>query len=172
MPDHFDNIKDWLIGQSLSDDPIAVTVMELLTRLLDGGVPISRMSIGRSILHPAIGIIEMRWDRDSGQVTTKSHPRNYAVEVQQLKNPLIDLIKSNRDRLYADLTNLEEVACYEMFAKIAAKGDTGYAAFKRAFGMSQVLNTIVATEFRGAILSFSTDRLSGFSQADLAGSNG
>ena len=111
----------------------------------------------------------MRWTRDSGQVTTRCHPRSYANIVEQMENPLIDLIKSNRDRLYSDLTDPDEVARYDMFAQLASKGTTGYAAFKRSFGMSQVLETIVATEFRGAILSFSTDRSTGFSQPEPAG---
>ena len=110
MPDHFDNITDWLLAQSLRDEPIADTVKEMAARLVGCGIAISRISIGRSILHPVIGVIEMRWTRHRGQVTTRGHPRSYANIVEQMENPLIDLIKSNRDRPYSDLTDPDEVA--------------------------------------------------------------
>jgi len=169
MPDLFDKIKDWLLAQSLSDDAIAVTVMGLINRLLEGGVPISRMSIGRSILHPAIGAIEMRWTSQSGEVKTISHAKEVVLEYQNLNNPLTDLIKSNQDQFHANLGNADEVAQYQMFSQLTAKGDTGFIAFKRAFGMSQVLSSIVATEFRGAVVWFCTDRPGGFSDRELSG---
>ena len=65
MPDLFDNITDWLLNQALGDDDISVTLGSLAKRLQDGGIPIARISMGRSVLHPMIALINLEWNSDA-----------------------------------------------------------------------------------------------------------
>ncbi|MEO0766329.1 MAG: hypothetical protein AAFY75_09935 [Pseudomonadota bacterium] len=60
MADLFDNIIEWLQERALGDEDIASTVRDLSTRLVDGGVPLARVSVGRTVLHPVIGLMDMQ----------------------------------------------------------------------------------------------------------------
>ena len=169
MADLFDTIADWLLAQALSDDPFDVTLQGLAARLLDGGVPVARISIGRSILHPVIGLIDMQWERDTGRVAVQSVARSFVRDGLVWDNPFADLATGKCAVIHADLTNPEEVARYRIFEELARKGMTGYVAFSRRSGALQALFEGIAQGFRGASLSFATTRFSGFSAADLAG---
>jgi adenylate cyclase len=59
VADLFDNIIAWLLDRALGDESIESTVSELCTRLVDGGVPLARVSVGRTVLHPVIGLMDM-----------------------------------------------------------------------------------------------------------------
>ena len=75
MPDVFDNITDWLLNQALGDDDISVTLGGLAKRLQDGGIPIARISMGRSVLHPVIALINLEWSSDTGHVQLQTVSR-------------------------------------------------------------------------------------------------
>jgi len=167
VPDLFDTISDWLLKQTLGDDPFDVTLRGLAERLTDGGVPVARISVGRSILHPVIGLMDMQWERETGQVVVQHLPRQVVRSTLDMKTPFVELAAGKTDAIHADLTNQSDVDRYPIFASLAAKGLTGYVAFAKRFGTRQALYS--RTDFRGASISFATTRLSGFSAADLAG---
>ncbi|MEO0379030.1 MAG: adenylate/guanylate cyclase domain-containing protein [Pseudomonadota bacterium] len=169
MADIFDNVIEWLTEQALGDDTMSDIVQAFGTRLVEGGVPITRMSIGRSILHPTIGLLDMQWERENNQVTTQTVPRSFVRGGLDLNNPFADLAAGKVDRIVADLTDPGTVAKYKLFGDLAARGITGYAAFGRWFGRQQNLYTVPSEEFRGASVSFATKRLSGFSPDDIEG---
>lgn len=169
MPDLFDGIADWLIRDALRDARLSDTVGELGQRLVDGGVPVNRINIGRTLLHPVIGLVNLKWEADSGRVTTEDYARS-SINFDLLKgNPFFDLQRGQTDRILADLRNPKDVARYEMFRQLADKGITGYVAFGRVFGRKPAFLEEIVEGFQGASISFTTRRFSGFSRADLAG---
>ncbi|MGJ5621341.1 hypothetical protein [Sulfitobacter sp. MF3-043] len=107
----------------------------LATRLLDGGVPLARISVGRSILHPVIGLIWLQWDSDSGQVNVEHVPRS-SIDTDTPKAPFADLHEGKCDVTQADLTDPTDVTRYSLSADLAQKGITGYFALNRRFGTS------------------------------------
>lgn len=169
MTDLFDNIIDWLMAQSLGDDPFDVTLKGLADRLLDGGVPVARISAGRSILHPLIGLIDMQWERQSGQVIVHKVPRNVVLSAVNVKNPFTELATGKATIITADLKQQSEIDRYPIFAELAAKGLTGYVAFSRSFGTKQNIYDSLSGNLRGAAISIATKRFNGFSDADIAG---
>jgi adenylate cyclase len=169
LPDVFDGIADWLIERALQDVKLSDTVAELGQRLVDGGVPVNRINIGRSMLHPVIGLINLKWEAGSGHVTTEEIPRSVINPAGLEGNPFFDLSRGLTDRIVADLRNPKDVARYDLFQEFAAKGITGYVAFGRKFGRKTTFLESIAEGFRGATLSYATRRFSGFSQTDLAG---
>lgn len=176
MADLFDTTIDWLLAQALSDDPLAVTVQGLATRLLDGGVPLARLSLGCTLLHPVIGLLNIQWDRDSGDIKSEAVPRASVRAELEVKNPFTDLGEDGVTSIIANLKDPADVARYAIFGKLAAKGITGYAAFGLIYGRKQKLFFEMpqhrrgrSENFRGASLSFATKRFSGFSQSDLEG---
>ncbi|MFL4471914.1 adenylate/guanylate cyclase domain-containing protein [Tateyamaria armeniaca] len=170
MADLFDNINDWLMQEALDENPLTSIVETFGRRLVEGGVPVARISIGRSILHPTIGLLDVQWEQDTGQVNTQAVPRQIVRNSLEIfDTPFGELSKGKTDRLFADLRDPDEVARFPMFEQLAARGMTYYAAFSRSFGRTHHLYERISNEFRGASLSFTTKRFSGFSQADLDG---
>lgn len=169
MADLFDTTIDWLLDQALSDDDFSTTVQGLANRLVDGGVSVARISVGRSILHPVIGLLDMQWDRNTGQVTSQSVSRAFVRSELDTNNPFADLATGKITTISADLRDPAEAARYDIFGQLAAQGVTGYVAFARNFGHKQNLYSQLSEHFRGASVSFATKRFSGFSASDLEG---
>ena len=169
MADLYDNIIAWLLEQALGDDDITAIIQGLTTRLVEGGVPLARLSIGRSVLHPTIGLLDMQWDGDTGQVTIQNVPRHIVRSGITKDEPFADLARGGVDRIVANLKNPADVARYPLFATLAERGLTGYLAFSVAFGRTHKLYVDIHKDFRGASISFATKRFSGFSVTDQEG---
>jgi class 3 adenylate cyclase len=169
MADLFDGIIDWLTSRALGNEELAETIALLGTRLIDGGVPVCRLNIGRTILHPLIGMSNVTWEQDTGQVRIFSIARNKVNDALKVHAPFQDLMIKKYDVIVAQLTNPDDVARYPIFQELADEGITGYAAFARNFGIKQTVLSDLGVDFRGAGVSFCTKRFNGFSQSDLDG---
>jgi len=169
MPDLFDNINEWLLGQALGDDDISITFGGLATRLQDGGIPIARISMGRSVLHPVIGLIDMQWYSDTGHVKLDAVPRKLLTETLLRGSPFGEFTFGRTEPIVANLKDSDDTSRYDLFQQLADDGFTGYFAVSRKFGGETVLHSSIAEGFRGASLSFATRRFSGFSQSDIEG---
>ena len=105
MPDLFDGIAQWLLDQALQGAKLADTLTELGTRLIDGGVPVTRINIGRAMLHPVIGLINLKWGAESSVIDTFIVPRS-AVNLETVRNqPFGDMSRGLETRIFADLTD-------------------------------------------------------------------
>lgn len=172
MPDLFDNINEWLLNQALGEDDISDTLHGLAQRLQDGGIPIARISMGRPVLHPVIGLIDMEWSSETGRVQLNTVPRR-AITPEWMenvkRNPFAVLASDRETHIVADLKDPEVVGRYGMFERLASEGFTGYVAYIRRFGLIQTMFSEYDAQLAGAIVSFATKRFSGFNQADVEG---
>ncbi|MEP1356186.1 MAG: adenylate/guanylate cyclase domain-containing protein [Tateyamaria sp.] len=169
MADLFDNIIAWLLDRALGDESIESTVSELCTRLVDGGVPLARVSVGRTVLHPVIGLMDMAWDRETGKVETNALNRDVVRGMTEFNAPFGTMSRGETDRIFADLTDPADVARYPLFADLAEQGITAYFAAGRTYGHRQELFDTYGKSFRGGSVSFATKRFSGFSKTDIEG---
>ncbi len=169
MADLFDTISAWLLEQALSDDDIEQTLRGLCNRLVDGGIPLARVSVGRTILHPVIGLKDMNWDRETDQIVSSTMSRSVIRNLHKVKAPFATMSRGEARDIKADLTDPEQVARYPLFADLAERGITGYFAASRRYGTGQDIFTDFAKDFRGGSVSFSTKRFSGFSESELDG---
>lgn len=169
MADLFDNIVAWLLDRALSDESIESTVSELCSRLVEGGVPLARVSVGRTVLHPVIGLMDMAWDRETGKVETTALTRDFVRGMKDLNAPFGVISREETYRISADLTNPDDVARFPLFKDLAEQGITAYFAAGRTYGQSQDLFDAYSKSFRGGSVSFATKRFSGFSKTDQDG---
>lgn len=169
MPSIFDSISDWLLIQALGDEALETVVGALAQRLLDGGVPIARISIGRTVLHPIIGLMDVQWDRDNDKVTSSQVPRSVIRTELHAQHPFTVVATDPSIVLQARLSDPAEAARFEIFQKLATEGHTDYIAAARRFGYTQDIYDHITSGFRGAAISFATKRFSGFSDTDRAG---
>ena len=61
----FDATVLWLMDQGLQEIPIQEIVRGLGKRLVAGGIPIHRISIGGMLLHPVFGAMDISWEAQS-----------------------------------------------------------------------------------------------------------
>lgn len=169
MADLFDGISDWLLEQALQTSDLRGVICELGQRLIDGGVPVNRINIGRSVLHPVFGLMNLRWEAESNQAIVEEIPRSEIDWDGLVGQPFFELTRGAEDRIVADLRDPEQVARYALFGELAARGMTGYVAFGRVFGRRTTFLERFAEDFRGASVSFTTKRFSGFTEADHEG---
>src|SRR6056297_10711 len=75
LEDVFDRLTKWLQQTSLLDVTLEDLVKAYAERLVDGGVPVARLSLGRMIMHPVIGLVDVTWQARTGRVDTGLVPR-------------------------------------------------------------------------------------------------
>ena len=109
MSDLFDTITDWLLDQSLDDDSLEVTLSGLAALLIDGGVTIARINIGRTILHPVIGLIETQWERDGVGISVRHIPRAALATPMKQKSPFNDLATGKCKEIFANLKDPDDL---------------------------------------------------------------
>ncbi|MEP1520247.1 adenylate/guanylate cyclase domain-containing protein [Ascidiaceihabitans sp.] len=167
MPDLSDTIISWLNDQALTDDDLSITLSGLAKRLVDGGIPVARINVGRSLLHPTIVAINAEWNVDVPHVEISSIPRKFVHSGLFDNTPFGDIIARRVNRIHADLKDPAVLAQYPMYEKFKQDGIIGYAAFGRHFGKDIGVQKGIGFDFNGAAVSFSTRRFSGFSKADI-----
>ncbi len=173
MPDVFDHINAWLIDQLHKDIDLPETMSGLAERLLAGGIPVCRIVIGRSLLHPIIGLVDLTWDADTQQVESwnisRDKLRTFMNNEAYQNTPFAQMLINNEAEYLADLSKPETVAEFEIFEKLAASGVTAYAGFQQSFGDNRIDLPYEELNMHGSMLSFCTRRFGGFSDADLDG---
>jgi adenylate cyclase len=133
MSQLFKSIADWLLTRALEDADLTETVQLLTRRLIDGGIPISRLVVGRTQLHPLIAGYDLRWDSKSGRTNLYTVPHGLLSQEEVRKTPFGSLMARETNHLRADLTKPEDVAKFEIFEQLRDGGVSDYAAWTKAF---------------------------------------
>lgn len=170
MADLYNNIVDWLMQRALHDEDLAQTIDQLGTRLIDGGLPIQRIALGRVMLHPVIGVVTLSWSQGNKVVDWEVMPR-HRLKLEYFEGtPFGELALRRIDGpVIADLKNPEDRAQYPLFDKLFSEGVKGYLAFRGSFDEGRKLFEGLPELDRGAMVSFCTKRFSGFSASDIEG---
>ena len=190
MSDKFDRISEWLLRAALFDVSLEELVEQLCKRLIDSGVPVSRISLGRTLMHPVIGMLDVTWDEDIQRADWTILPRSAVRDEMFETNPFGEvtiaaekILDSVRDLghveasfrtiefpgIHADLTNPETRARYPIYDRLAAAGLTGYAAFSSPFGLRKMASETGKEYTLGASVSYATKRRSGFTVQEVEG---
>ncbi|WP_109310509.1 hypothetical protein [Ruegeria sp. AU67] len=85
VPVVFDRISDWLQKLAFFEGKVGGLVEHLSQRLIDGGVPVARVSLGRLMMHPVIGLVDATWDVSTDRVEWTVMPRS-SITVELFDN--------------------------------------------------------------------------------------
>lgn len=194
MSDVFDRISDWLQKLAFFDGDVGGVVEHLSHRLIDGGVPVARVSLGRLLMHPVIGLLDATWDAASDRIDWTVRPRssitddlfdtapfgeNTKLTDQMAKRfmdkeiwELVDSLVGEHElmpAIRADLTDPSIQDKYPIYRTLAASGITDYLVFSAPFG-TRTISFDGGTEWLlGASVSFATKKRSGFSEREVEG---
>jgi adenylate cyclase len=151
-------VADWVLQRALGEFELSALVDEACPRLVAAGLPLARVNVSFSTLHPLFRAQSLTWWREQTSLEHDRmlHGRN--PEAWQ-RSPYAYMVESNLDSLRLSTSDEQAVARYPLIAEIKARGLTDYLA-----------RAVLFDEARrnGLIMSFSTDRPGGFTAAHLA----
>lgn len=155
-----DEVSAWLKQASLKSTDLETVIRGCCDRLAATGLPLKRINISLSILHPLYRAMGFTWRRGEGlKVEGYRHVDPGQEKDDQLtKSPYYQLIHNGlehmRRRIDADC--VPEFPIFEDFKK---EGITDYLAFFLPFGEDSG---------QGIVGSWSTDRVGGFNESEIA----
>jgi len=147
-------IDRWILGEGPHIDSDVELFDELCWRLLGDGVPLWRATLYMGTLHPLIRGVGARWLRELGVIEEFRILHGNEVTDEYLRSPIRATIERGtpiRRRL------VEEAPEYPLLSKLRKAGATDYFAL--------ALNR---TFRRFPVVTWTTDRPGGFSDADVA----
>jgi adenylate cyclase len=148
-----DKVSDWLTKSSLAGDNLEQMVHGFCERLAAAGLPLIRVHLSFSMLHPLYDALSFTWERGRGmQVEGFRKKTGYSSE-RFLKSPYYHLLSNDleflRRRINPDLPSE-----FPIFDDLKPFGATDYIAFVQSFGDNSS---------RGMVGSWTTDSPTGFS---------
>ena len=190
MADVFDRTADWLQRLAFFDADLGGLVEHLSHRLIDGGIPVTRISVGRLLMHPVIGLLDATWDAESDRIDWTVLPRSAVTNDLFDNSPFGEDTKLFNDiakrhfhrdvwdladdaiefpRIRADLTDPSIRDKYPLYRRLAEAGVTDYLALSAPFG-KRTITFDEGTEWpTGVSVSFATKKRSGFADREIDG---
>ena len=154
-----DRVSDWLIQSALAGDDLETIVRGLCERLAAAGLPLRRVHLSFSMLHPLYDALGFTWERGGGMSVEKFRTKGSEKPERFLRSPYYYLLSNNLDYLRRRVDpNLPSE--FPIFDDLKPLGITDYMAFIHSFGKETT---------RGMIGSWSTDNPAGFTD-DMIGS--
>jgi len=164
----FDGIASWLVEQGLHDAGLPEIVQNLGRRLVAGGVPLHRFSIGGMLLHPVFGALDVVWQASTDAISSQLVSRA-AIHSPEFQNaPFFHAAQEGIAFQRFPLHQGDLAQEFPIFERLRADGITDYVVFYLNYGRrDQVIWQGLPQGMEGALGSFSTRRLGGFSELEI-----
>jgi adenylate cyclase len=156
------SLEDWLLDNALKAVVLDDLVDELARRILAAGIPVRRCSLAWSILHPLFDAESITWTRADGTVLNQ-FPHSQLEREAWAKSPIRHMLANGLDNLRRRLAGPMAELDFPLCAELASAGDTDYLAFTVRFDIPKIVS-----EDRGIVVSWTTDRLGGFTDREIA----
>ena len=148
-----DRVAVWLKQSALRGDDMETLISGVCERLAAAGMPLLRVNLGFSMLHPLYRAVGFTWLRGKGLTVQGMRVTEHAESRDPfLKSPMFHLLSRNLDHLRRRL-NPDDPPEFPVFTDLYALGATDYLAFVQSFNQ---------TTEQGMMGSWATDRQGGF----------
>jgi adenylate cyclase len=153
-----DKVADWLTHSSLAGDDLETMVRGFCERIAAAGLPILRVHLSFSMLHPLYDALGFTWERASGMRVEGFRSKPGESSDRFLRSPYFHLLSNRLDHLRRriDQSGPSE---FPIFDELKEMGVTDYLAFVHPFGPGKD---------QGMMGSWSTDAPTGFSESMIA----
>ena len=153
-----DKVADWLTQSSLAGDNLETIVQGFCERIAAAGLPIARVNLSFSMLHPLYDALGFTWKRSTG-MTVEGYRHDPGNKPDRfLLSPYFYLLSNNLEHLRRRVDK-EGPLEFPVLDDLRQEGITDYLAFLQAFGGKST---------QGMMGSWSTDTRGGFSDAMIA----
>ncbi|PRD42482.1 adenylate/guanylate cyclase domain-containing protein [Phyllobacterium phragmitis] len=153
-----DKVADWLTQSSLAGDDLETLVRGFCERLAAAGLPLMRVHLSFSMLHPLYDALGFTWRRGRGIEVEGFRKKAGGPSDRFARSPYYHLFSNNLDHLRRRI-NPEMPSEFPIFDELKLIGVTDYMAFVHPFG---------SDSGQGMIGSWSTDSPAGFSESMIA----
>ena len=153
--------SDWLVQESLRGTRPDALMQGLCERLLDAGVPVVRVHVACGFLHPLFQSFAVSWNRDSGLMRDRFSYDGATTKAWE-ESPLKAVMNEDRPFIRAKLETGQGINEFPVLKEFKERGQTDYYLMRQAFRLP--VNEALS-EMDGCIMSFSSDRKGGFSDA-------
>ncbi len=156
-----DKVSDWLKQVSLRNTDLETVIRGCCERLAATGIPLKRIHISLSMLHPLYRAMGFTWRRGEGLKVEGYRHVEPGEEKNDLflKSPYFHLLSHNLEHMRRRI-DVDEVPEFPIFEDLRKEGITDYLAFVSGFDEEWT---------QGILGSWSTDRAGGFNESDIAG---
>lgn len=166
----FDRLGIWLISQGLKEASAEEIVQGFGRRLVEGGVSLTRVSLGGFLLHPVFGALDIVWTARDDQILSRRIPRSEITSEAFRNSPFYwatkNKVRYRRFRLDAAAADDPR---FPIFERLRESGVTDYILFFESYGRSsEVAWTDLPAGSEGILLALCTSRIDGFSELELA----
>ncbi|KAA3623148.1 MAG: adenylate/guanylate cyclase domain-containing protein [Proteobacteria bacterium] len=160
-----DRICEWLVDQALAEPELDELVAGCSERLYAAGIPLARVMLGYSTLHPLYRSRTLYWTPD-GAIERVGHTYDSVESNGWLRSPLRYMIEHRVFMLRRRLTGRHAMLDFPILEELRDQGITDYFAYLVSF-----LGDDIGDTPSGLLGSWSTDDPNGFSDAHLSALN-
>jgi adenylate cyclase len=154
--DSLDAIAEWLVGPARRIASGIRAFDEFAWRMLAAGLPLLRVTLHTSTLHPQYLGATFRWFRTTGQTEQRLIAHEVADLIPAEDNPVRRVVRGETLRRRIDMA--DAVLDFPILHDLKAQGATDYLA----------LPVAGAQDVRNYMVTYVTDRPGGFSDAEIA----
>ena len=152
-----DKVADWLIATALSGADLETVVRGFCYRLAATGLPLARIHLSFSMLHPLYRAMGFTWRRTEG-LQVEGYRHTEGVSDVFLRSPYFHLLNNQLDHLRRRLLP-GEPSEFPIFDDLKKEGMTDYLAFVSGFAGEST---------QGIMGSWSTDSEHGYTDGEIA----
>ncbi|MEM7254438.1 MAG: adenylate/guanylate cyclase domain-containing protein [Pseudomonadota bacterium] len=153
---------EWFVEASLKDAELETSFHALCQRLVEIGVSLMRGHLAMGSLHPMVASTDMTWWKD-GTVSRSTHGYTEAMNEQWMRSPLRMALENQLPEFRVTLGGNAEWEQYPVLVELAEVGATDYLI--RLFSFTDPERAVFSND--GAMISWTSNRPGGFSEADL-----
>jgi adenylate cyclase len=124
-------VMEWLAGGALSGPESADVLAQLCQRLLDAGIPLWRVAVFVTTLHPDVMGRRFLWQAESG--VTTSNALHSLVEKDDYRKSPFTTVFATRKPLRCRFADVAGPLDFEVLQDLRAQGATDYVAFPLIF---------------------------------------
>ncbi|GAB1584494.1 adenylate/guanylate cyclase domain-containing protein [Phyllobacterium phragmitis] len=158
-----DKVADWLTESSQGGADLKTIVRGFCERLAAAGLPLARVHLSFSMLHPLYDALSFTWRRGQGMEVEGFRKKHSGHSDRFLRSPYYHLLSNNLDHLRRRI-DPDGPSEFPVFDDLKLLGITDYLAFVHPFGGTSFGNSST----QGMIGSWSTDNPGGFSDGMIA----
>ncbi|MCC6203728.1 MAG: adenylate/guanylate cyclase domain-containing protein [Hyphomicrobiales bacterium] len=152
-----DKVADWLMRSALAGDPLETIIQSFCERLVAAGVPVARIHLSFSMLHPLYDALSFIWARGEAIEIEGMRKKNGLPPERFLRSPYFYLLSNKLEHIRRRIEPSGPIE-FPIFEELRQQGMTDYLAFVHSFG----------GERQGMIGSWTTDSPNGFSESTIA----
>ncbi len=149
-------LSEWLLADGAKIPTVKELIGQLSARLVDQGLPISRLLVLIRTLHPQVMGVRYEWRRGRGTVTEQHRPHEILRKSFYLDSPMSAIFDGDGQIIRRRLDTPDPQLDYPILQELLAAGATDYVAMPLTF-----------TDGKVSALTIASDRQGGFSDQQL-----